>query len=81
MTLRIPAKVLLHVWSYDFYDMTLSTGKRRRHMIMYVLFPKLFVTRETNKEKNKSDPSGTRTQDLSLSIPSTLPTELHSYTS
>ena len=34
MTLRIPAKVLLHVWSYDFYDMTLSTGKQRRHMIM-----------------------------------------------
>ena len=20
MTLRIPAKVLIHVWSYDFYD-------------------------------------------------------------
>ena len=34
MTLRIPAKVLLHVWSYDFYDMTLSTGKQRRHMII-----------------------------------------------
>ena len=33
MTLRIPAKVLIHVWSYDFYDMTLSTGKQRRHMI------------------------------------------------
>ena len=33
MTLRIPAKVLLHVWSYDFYAMTLSTGKQRRHMI------------------------------------------------
>ena len=33
MTLRIPVKVLLHVWSYDFYDMTLSTGKQRRHMI------------------------------------------------
>ena len=64
MTLRIPAKVLLHVvinykmyclpitqcwvylcnkiilfysilfvWSYDFYDMTLSTGKQRSHMI------------------------------------------------
>ena len=33
MTLRIPAKVLLHVWSYDFYDMKLSTGKQRRHMI------------------------------------------------
>ena len=35
MTLLIPAKVLLHVWSYDFYDMTLSTGKQRRHMINY----------------------------------------------
>ena len=33
MTLCIPAKVLLHEWSYDFYDMTLSTGKQRRHMI------------------------------------------------
>ena len=33
MTLRIPAKVLIHVWSYDFYDMTLSIGKQRRHMI------------------------------------------------
>ena len=33
MTLRIPAKVLIHVWSYDFYDKTLSTGKQRRHMI------------------------------------------------
>ena len=33
MTLLIPAKVLLHVWSYDFYDMTLSAGKQRRHMI------------------------------------------------
>ena len=30
---RIPAKVLIHVWSYDFYDMTLSTGKQRRHML------------------------------------------------
>ena len=33
MTLRIPAKVLIHVWSYDLYDMALSTGKQRRHMI------------------------------------------------
>ena len=33
MALRIPAKVLIHVWSNDFYDMTLSTGKQRRHMI------------------------------------------------
>ena len=31
--LRIPAKVLIHVCSYDFYDTTLSTGKQRRHMI------------------------------------------------
>ena len=33
MTIRIPANVLIHVWSYDFYDMMLSTGKQRRHMI------------------------------------------------
>ena len=33
MTLRIPAKVLIHVWSYDFYDMTLATRKQRGHMI------------------------------------------------
>ena len=25
MTLHVHAKVLLHIWSYDFYDMTLST--------------------------------------------------------
>ena len=25
MRLRVRAKVVLHVWSYDFYDMTLST--------------------------------------------------------
>ena len=37
MTLHFPAKVLLHVWSYDFYDMTLSTGKQRRHMIRNVM--------------------------------------------
>ena len=37
MTLRIPVKVLLHVCSYDFYDMTLSTGKQRRHMINDVM--------------------------------------------
>ena len=49
MTLRIPAKVLLHVWSYDFYDLTLSTGKQRRHMInLFIAFSDvahLFVTR------------------------------------
>ena len=42
MMLRIPAKVLIHVWSYNFYDMTLSTGKQRRHMIncIFILFTK-----------------------------------------
>ena len=33
ITLRVRAKVLLHVWSYDFYDTTLSTEYQRRHMI------------------------------------------------
>ena len=33
MMLNIPANVLIHVWLYDFYDMTLSTGKQRRHII------------------------------------------------
>ena len=31
MTLRVRAKVLLHVWSYDFYDRALSTELWRRH--------------------------------------------------
>ena len=56
--------------------MILAFAKKYNQLIIYVLF-----TRETNKEKKKSDPCGTRTQDLSLSIPSTIPTELHSYTS
>ena len=40
MTLRIPAKVLLHVWSYDFYDMTLSTSydKEKCDFARMVLF-------------------------------------------
>ena len=33
MTLRVRAEMLLHVWSYDFYDMTLSTEWQRRHVI------------------------------------------------
>ena len=37
MRLHISAKVLIHVWSYDFYDMMLSTGKQRRHMINNLL--------------------------------------------
>ena len=32
MTLRIRAKVLLHVWSYDISDMMLSTEYKRCHM-------------------------------------------------
>ena len=41
-------------------------------------FQSLFVTRETNKEKKKSDASETGTQHLLLSIPRTLATELQS---
>ena len=42
MMLSIPAKVLIYVWPYNFYDMTLSTGKQRRHMIncIFILFTK-----------------------------------------
>ena len=36
MTLR--AKVLSHVWSYDFYDMTLSTTATSYDKIVYVIF-------------------------------------------
>ena len=49
MTLRIPAKVLIHVWSYDFYDLTLSTGKQRRHMIKKLI---LYFTVKTNVYQN-----------------------------
>ena len=44
MTLRIPAKVLLHVWSYDFYDMKLSTAKQRRHMIIHNIYVRNYVS-------------------------------------
>ena len=38
MTLRIPAKVvLIHVWSYDFYDMMLYTGKQRRNTLKILI--------------------------------------------
>ena len=36
MMLRVRAKVLLHAWSYDFYDTTLSTEKQRCHIIKFV---------------------------------------------
>ena len=39
MTLLIPATVLLHVWSYDFYYTMLST-EHRRHMTNEVLWNK-----------------------------------------
>ena len=64
--------------------MILAFAKKDNQLIIYVLFPKLFLSQERQikkRKKEKSDSSGTRTQDLSLSIPSTLPTELHSYTS
>ena len=48
MTLRIPAKVLIHVWSYDFYDMTLSTGKQRRHMILLPVIDIYIYKSESN---------------------------------
>ena len=38
---RITAKVLIHVCSYDFYDTTLSTGKQRRHMITQFYYIKV----------------------------------------
>ena len=33
--------------------MILAFAKKYNQLIIYVLFPKLFVTRETNKEKKK----------------------------
>ena len=43
MTLRLRAKVLIHVWSYDFYDMALSTEEQRRHIINTLTKCKLYV--------------------------------------
>ena len=56
--------------------MILEFAKKYNQLIIYVLFPKLFCQKIDKERKEKSDLSGTRTQDLSLSIPSTLPTEL-----
>ena len=48
MTLRIPAKALIQVWSYDFYDMTLSTGKQRRHIIkLNRVQPSLYIQKQS----------------------------------
>ena len=43
MTLRLRAKVLLHVWSYDFYDTTLSIEYHWRHMINVFLQMRLQI--------------------------------------
>ena len=61
--------------------MILAFAKKYNQLKYMFYFQSFFVTRETNKEKKKSDPFGTRTQDLSLSTPTALPTELYSYTS
>ena len=37
MTLHASNQVLCNVWSYNFYDMTLSTEQQRCHMIKNVL--------------------------------------------
>ena len=37
MTLRASNQVLCNVWSYDFYDMTLATERKRRHMIKGII--------------------------------------------
>ena len=34
-------KSVITRWSYDFYYMTLSTGKQRRHMIIPIIFFKI----------------------------------------
>ena len=46
MTLRIHVKVFLHVRSYEFYEITLSTEEERRNMInmFYVITNYKFVT-------------------------------------
>ena len=51
MTLRKRAKVLLHVYSYDFYDTTLSTEKQHRHMInVNSKFNRVYCTLMRRKE-------------------------------
>ena len=60
MRLHIPAKVLIHMWSYNFYDMTLSTGKQRRHMI------RLFILQ--GKKINISKSFSVEKRDMLLQI-------------
>ena len=61
--------------------MILAFAKKYNQLIIYDLFAKLFCHKRDKQRKEKSNPSGSRDQDLSLSIPTTLPIELYSYTS
>ena len=58
MTLRVCAKVLLHVWSYDLYDTTLSTEKyilMRAHNVKFKRKEKLFqIKHEFDIKKAKT---------------------------
>ena len=58
--------------------MILVFAKKYNQLIIYVLFPKFFVTRETKKRK-KSDPSGTRTRSFRFQFQARylLSTQLH----
>ena len=61
MRLRVPAKVLLHVWSYDFYDMTLSTGKYDYHMINFLIKNTVFNEETRNSQLHMHVPRGEQT--------------------
>ena len=47
-------KLLLHMWTYDFYDTNLPTDKQRRHMIKYIP-PTGFDTETTVHPSSKLD--------------------------
>ena len=51
MTLRASNQVLCNVWSYDFYDIKLSTEKQRRHMI------NSFIVSDNIKSLQKTSPA------------------------
>ena len=40
MMLHVHAKVFLHMWLYDFYDIMFSTKYQRHHMITRFINPK-----------------------------------------
>ena len=54
MTLHVRAKMLCNVWSYDFYDMTLSTEEQRHFMINIRFYSSVVCyTRQKKKKKKK----------------------------